>query len=466
MLLVPHLGSSSLWDELATLLTVVRRGPVVILTYSNNANNHVLNSLLMWLVRAVAGEGEVQMHLPVFFLGLVTPLTAYWALRETGGRGARRRHRRAVDGPRPGGCPRGGRTGYAGAILCSLLACSFFARLLRGQAGNREAFLYLLSAVAGVGFLLTSVLVPVTHGVVALVLYLRSAGCPGSLRGPLSTCGTGLPVGGALVAILFGLPAPQALAYATVDAHQDHATWSVALLRPCVEYVTGGAFGAVSLGLLALAGAGWFFLRRDLPLCLAFLSPALTELLYLALPNARASPRLLYLLVPPFALGLAAFLHHLASRKWAGHRRPTAVFAWLASATPVHWRLWTVGNPDLKGLVRPGQDETGRARRRTGGRERLLFPPRSRHPDARAGPVPESFQDADLIVNGVSAGRTGALMFAALGYDLSERLDSWHEGGTCFEVYHDRARPVFADFPSNEHPQHRDVGIMSAAGPT
>src|SRR5262245_2998661 len=44
LLAVPRLSTSFWWDELTTLTLVVKRGPEVMLTYSANANNHILNS--------------------------------------------------------------------------------------------------------------------------------------------------------------------------------------------------------------------------------------------------------------------------------------------------------------------------------------------------------------------------------------------------------------------------------------
>ena len=55
--MAPHLAWCFWWDELTTMCDVVRPGPAVTLAQSCRVNNHIINSLLMWVSLEVFGEG-------------------------------------------------------------------------------------------------------------------------------------------------------------------------------------------------------------------------------------------------------------------------------------------------------------------------------------------------------------------------------------------------------------------------
>src|ERR1700677_795321 len=128
-LAVPRLGTSLWWDELITL-TTVKRGPVVILTFSGNANNHPLNSLLIWASLRALAENEVVLHLSPLLFSLAAIQLLFWTmLRLAGLRIALLAGLAAATHPSLINHAVEAR-GYAGAILFTWAAIVVFARLL------------------------------------------------------------------------------------------------------------------------------------------------------------------------------------------------------------------------------------------------------------------------------------------------------------------------------------------------
>ena len=73
------------WDEAFTFNEYVARSPLDFLSRYSHPNNHVLHTLLAWIVRATAGESRWLLRLPAFAAG-VALLPATWSLaRRLGG---------------------------------------------------------------------------------------------------------------------------------------------------------------------------------------------------------------------------------------------------------------------------------------------------------------------------------------------------------------------------------------------
>jgi hypothetical protein len=439
LLMALSLPASYEGDEMGTLVRVVKRGPLVILSFSCSANNHIANSLLMWLMLVTVGEGEVQMRLPAFLLGTLTPQAVFWSLRGHWGRW-HAAFTAALVGVHFWVVAYAGQArGYSGAVLFSFLACAFFAEMLRRQRGSVIA-LYILSAVLSFGFIATTILVPLAHGLAASALYLHQRlflhARPTQRADSLSAVVCCLWVG-ILAVVLFGLPAPQTFAYAVYDSHQSHLPLSPQLVMRVANYVTGSAFFFPSLLLLILSSAGWIMLRGDRLLYLAFLTPAVLAVCYLALPGARLSPRLFCFLIPPFILGTAALFHGMA-RQGALARVGVAalLLVWVASAMPLHWRLLATGNPDLKGLA--ARLEASRVML-TGQQADLnvYYFPHAKVVKAERGAAfdPEELLGVDVIIEGVWSEDTADPILCALGYELTERLSPWMDGSPRFLVY-------------------------------
>ena len=63
-----------------------------------------------------------------------------------------------------------------------------------------------------------------------------------------------------------------------------------------------------------VAGAGWYLVRRDRALILAFLTPRTRRALYLVVPGTRSSARLHCFLIIPAMMGLAVAVENLLCR--------------------------------------------------------------------------------------------------------------------------------------------------------
>lgn len=73
---------SDLWiDELATLATIEERGLAGLLTGYTGANQHTLNSVLIWGSIALFGEHEWSVRLPAVAFGVLSVPALYWLAR-------------------------------------------------------------------------------------------------------------------------------------------------------------------------------------------------------------------------------------------------------------------------------------------------------------------------------------------------------------------------------------------------
>ena len=153
-------------------MLVVKRGLPAILAYSCKANNHVLNSLGCGrrAPRSVSPRRLSDCRPFSWALRSLRPST--WAWRAMGAE---------TSGPvgHPGRLsprhrqPLGRARGYAGAMLGSLIACCCFASPPACGWSYDMHLLRCHSAVAAVGFVTTTILVPLAHGLVAMYLATR-----------------------------------------------------------------------------------------------------------------------------------------------------------------------------------------------------------------------------------------------------------------------------------------------------
>lgn len=358
-LAVPRLSTSLWWDELSTIISVVRRGPVVIMAYSNGANNHILNSLLAWLSIRTLGEMEVVLHLIPFFLLVATVQLLFWTLLPAAGTRVA-----FISGLASAVHPwliiHGVEArGYMGAILFSWAAVSAFAHLLT-DGSRRLTILYIGSCALAFGFVSTTIMVPFAHGVFACLLLLASYRWPGLVpyrRNAINLIFACLwvPV---LALLLFGLPLPQTLAYARDGAAGDHLPLGAELGGQLLVYATGVQSAALAGLLASFACIGWgTALRKDAMrtpqlLMVSSLLPLGAAALYMLLPNTHASARFFCFLILPVCCGYGFALNRLMRMGTAGRVCAGLAAAGLLGLLAIeHHQLLRVNRPDLKGLA-------------------------------------------------------------------------------------------------------------------
>jgi hypothetical protein len=358
-LTAPRLDAALWWDELRTLTRVVKRGPAVIFTFSSNANNHVLNSLLMWASLHAIGEHETVLRLSPFLFCLAAVQLLYWTLLRAGGPGVAFLVGLAA-ATHPWLINHGVEArGYAGAILFSWTAIVSFARLIT-QGSPRWTVLYIASCVTAFGFMTTTILIPIAHGAVACFLLLAGYCRPAlaSYRANavnlIFAC-LWVPV---LAVLLFGLPLPQTLAYAQNGATKEHLPLGWPLGEEVLTYLTGMGVTVPAVLLAGVAFLGWCSgLRRGSPrslrlLMLSSLVPLGAVLLYMLVPGSHSSARFFCFLILPVCWGMGMGVIWLLRMRPVGLIAAGLVVAgWLGTWALEHKRLLGNANPDLKALA-------------------------------------------------------------------------------------------------------------------
>ncbi len=187
---IPNIGDELWWDELGSVVRVVRRGAAVIFAFSAEGNNHSLNSWGMFVGAKLFGEKEWALRLSSLLLGSAMPAAAFLGLRSLAGRPTAilagtglALHFRAVvfsDEAR----------GYIGTMFFAILASCLFASLWR-RVSPTAAISYVLCCTLASGYLLTTLYMAVAHflavAVAAVVAWRRGGSgcdaCPRTLSG-------------------------------------------------------------------------------------------------------------------------------------------------------------------------------------------------------------------------------------------------------------------------------------------
>jgi hypothetical protein len=348
------INSSLFWDEIRTML-VVRNGLPTVLTYSAAGNNHVLNSILIWLTRRFAGEGEFQVRLPAYVLGIATPPAFYllWAgvlgRRTAGfaGLAALAHFSLQIHATEA--------RGYAGAVFFVCVAQAFFARLVEEPTPARIVC-YVASCVASIGFIPVAILVPVANGFSAAILFAVTSlrGKPVEARDTWKTAWFSTVWAVLLAMIAFGLPMPQTLSYALHGAERDHLLLSLGLISQIGDYLSGTPAILATLAVFALCITGWALGKSSPAVRLAFLAPVALAAIWLLGPHGRYSDRLFFFLLPAVIMGIALGCEYWGSRPGRAYRvlPLAAVCIWLICMMPGYWRRYHFGNPDLRGQAR------------------------------------------------------------------------------------------------------------------
>ena len=134
---VAGLGQDLWIDELATLDDLRAMSPGDLVSSYTSANQHVLNSLLVWASIRIFGEAEWSVRLPALLFGVATIPAMYWL-----GRLARLGRGAALGGSALLALSyhhiwfSQNARGYTGYILFSLLATGALVRLLASRSAR------------------------------------------------------------------------------------------------------------------------------------------------------------------------------------------------------------------------------------------------------------------------------------------------------------------------------------------
>lgn len=424
-------NSSLWWDEIRTML-VVRNGLPTILTYSASGNNHVLNSALIWLIRRLAGEGEIQTRFPAYVFGIATPPAIFllWAGklgRQTAafaGLAAMAHFSLQIHATEA--------RGYSGAVLFVCVAQVFFARLIE-EPTTARIIGYVASCVASIGFIPVAILVPVAHGFAAAILFTvaRLRGKPMEARNAWKTAWFATVWAALISMIAFGLPMPQTVSYALQGAERDHLLLSPALIRQIGEYLSGTPALLAMLAILALCVTGWALGKSSPAVRLAFLAPVALAAIWLVRPHGRYSGRFFFFILPAVIMGIGLGCQYWSSRRKAYRLLPVvAVGLWLGFMMPGYWRRYQFATPDLKGLARKLQSSHVLLCGMQGDVNSIYYFHNAPFIKSWTGSAEEAalLRQADIVIEGfeVIDRDTHRQQLRSLGFVPAETLESWN----------------------------------------
>ena len=357
---VPHISDSFWFDELGSEMRVVQRGLPVILAFSADGNNHVGNSIAMWIASRF-GTQEWVLRLPSLLIGVVLPAGVYLLLQRL----TTRRvaliaamlivvQFRMVDFSAEA-------RGYIGHIAFSALASIVFGLL--SQTWNRRwAALYLVTATLSIWFVITGAYLVFAHALLAagLLVYewVRT-------KRPLATfthttefrrylwCGT--VCGWALFCglLLHVLTLPQLMDYSRNYAPSFHSPLDLKFYTNALPYLAGVEHHVVAAALVIAAVAGYGVSHRDWRAWAAIAGAPLFLVVAFQLSGNVASPRLFVSLIFPVLIGLSLFVEGLCRQRRLVACAAAVMVGVLivADSEPVFARYYAVGNPGLRELA-------------------------------------------------------------------------------------------------------------------
>jgi hypothetical protein len=348
---IPGLNSSLWWDELGTLYRVVHRGWLVLLAFNAEGTNHILNSTLIKVTTGTLGEHEWLVRLPAFLFSLATPVVVFLALRKTLGRGPSAVVGLILAFQVSAVLQATNARGYAGGLFWICIATSLLGALCRDPT-PRRAIAYVVSGVLATGFMAFSLVPLSAHGALGAIGWLvqRRRRPEVALRMRLIGWLALVVLGLSLAA--FGIQFGQIVECGSAGQCrllQHSEPWQL------VEFATG-AHGHLLSASLLLASLGGLIvgLRRGAVGPWIWSLPLLSGLVSLMVPGAPATPRLLFYVIPSFAVGLGAVVASIPDRRKFLRLAVSlgTLGAVLAGGAPSLARWWRLGNPDLRGLAR------------------------------------------------------------------------------------------------------------------
>jgi hypothetical protein len=447
---VPHISDSFWFDELGSEMRVVQRGLPVILAFSADGNNHVGNSLAMWMASRFGTE-EWVLRLPSLLIGIVLPAGMYLLLqRLTTRRVALIAAMLVVIQFRMVDFSAEAR-GYIGHIAFSALASVVFGVI--SQKWNwRWAALYLVTATLSIWFVITGAYLVFAHALLAagLLVYewVRT-------KQPLATftrttefrrylwCGT--VCGWALFCglLLHVLTLPQLMEYSRNYAPSFHSPLDLKFYANALPYLAGVEHHTVAAVLLLAAVVGYCVSHRDWRAWAAIAGGPVFLVVAFQISGNVASPRLFVSLIFPLLIGLSFFIEGLWRQKRLVARAAAAIVAVLlvADSEPVFARYYSVGNPGLGELARQIPSNEVFLANVQAGSNVYYFPKSEWEADKRlvvsrlqAMPSPPTY-----VLWGDDCRRESEAALAPLGYQKVSVLNDW----TFAEYASNQRRPCF-----------------------
>lgn len=453
-------AAESLWDdELNSQVRVVQRGLGVIFAFSADGNNHLANSLLMWLASMFSTE-DWMLRLPSLLIGTLLPAGVYLSFQRIGLRGVALLaalfivfHFRTVSYSNEA-------RGYIGAIAFGAAASVAFSALCRSWK-RRWAVVYIIAAVLASSFLIAGIFSIVAHSVIAgglLIYRLRNAATVSRLQ-PGGEPAWHLPLWcfvmccwALLLSLLVSaLTLPQLADYSRNRAGLAHTITGLQSYLDTLPFLTGVEHHAAALILLAAALAGYWLQRCDWVTSAAMVGPALVQAAYFQLSGSLASPRLFVPFIFPILIGLSLFISHLWRRN-SLLRRTLAlipVVLLLADSLPLYGRYYGTGNPKLRELAArlpPGETFLANAQADMNGyyfegAPWQLEEPKAVEQISTMQPAPK------FVLSGEDCRRANSQGIQNLGYRPILKLNDWTWGEhsksqrrPCFILYERGAR--------------------------
>jgi hypothetical protein len=448
---LPNATESFWWDELASQVRVVQRGLGVIFAFSADGNNHIANSVLMW-VASRFGTEEWILRLPSLLIGTLMPAAIYLLFQRIG----QRRvgliaaalvavHFRMVDFSNEA-------RGYIGTAAFGAVASIAFAGLCTGW-NRRWALLYVIAATAAAAFVITGAFLILAHVALAggLLLYHRTRARGDSFRGvgarewrvPL-WCGLAACWALLLALLISALTLPQVADYSRHRAASLHSPIGFRFYRDALPYLAGVEHDTTAALLLCLALVGYWRARRNWIMVAAIVGPVLVQIAYLHLTRSVASPRMFISAVFPALIGLSLWIESQWSRGTPLRRAAALLVATVlvADSSPVFARYYFVGNPKLHELSeRLPSGDVFLADAQAG--INVYYFPRASWDDTESGAVRRlagmGSSAPRFVVWGQNCRRSISPGIEQLGYRRSARLEDW----TYAEHAENQRRPCF-----------------------
>lgn len=447
---VPHLSDSLWFDELGSQMRVVQRGLPVILAFSADGNNHIGNSIAMWVVSRF-GTQEWLLRLPSLLIGIGLPAGVYLLLQRLATRNIALIAAllvvvqfRMVDFSAEA-------RGYIGHMAFSALASVVFG-VLSQKWSWRWAALYLVTATLSIWFVITGAYLVFGHALIAggLLVYewvrskrtlaaytqtrefSRYLWC-GTLCGWALFCGV----------ILHALTLPQLMDYSRNWAPSFHSPLDLKFYTNALPYLAGVEHHAVAAAMVLAAVAGYCLAYRDWRAWAAIAGAPVFFVIAFQLSGNVASPRLFVSLIFPLLIGLSFLIDGLWRQKQLLARAAAVILAVLivADSEPVFARYYRVGNPGLRELAtRLPANDLFLANVQAGSNV-YYFPKSEWEADKKqvVSHIQRMPSAPAYVLWGDDCRRESEPSLAALGYEKTTTLNDWTFG----EYASNQRRPCF-----------------------
>lgn len=350
ILRLPNLNDSLWWDELNTLLRIVERGLPAVLAFSADGNNHLLNSVGMYLSSVLFGHSEWALRFPAFLLSVFTPPAAYFLTSRFLPRASAICFASLLALSFPSVVFGNEARGYAGGLLFTMMSSAGLV-LLSMRLTRLHAFVYPLTAACATGFVATAIYIPIAHSITSAI-YLFCSSRRGD-RQQMKRWASILIIclwGVLASVVLIGIMVPQLIDYSKSRSHLAHAPVTPELIGQTLHFATGVQHFWVCISLVGAAIIGWYRIRHRSVILATFLGPMTVQLVAFTVQKAPASPRLFAPVIVNVLLGLSLLLKKENVSTWPFSLGLIAVLSLAVDSLPHYVTFYEVGQPPLRQL--------------------------------------------------------------------------------------------------------------------